>query len=97
MSNQNEATDTKTPHDTGGSAVDADVSETPSVTITFPSEEQRDSFLAWLSDGGGEQQFFDSSKWHDAEPITRMDYSKAFPAWGYDNKRDGQPVVVASC
>jgi len=65
------------------------------LTIIFPAEESRNSFLSWLSDGGGEQQFFEASKTHDKEPITEMDYTKAFVAWGYNEETDGQPVVIA--
>lgn len=93
---QNERTELENGTAVGG-RLERIVSNTPSVTINFPTEDHRDHFLSWLSDGGGEQQYFESSEWHDEEPITRLDYAKAFAAWGYDEERDGQPVVVASC
>jgi hypothetical protein len=59
------------------------------LTIKFPTEQDRDIFLGWLSDGGGEYQFME----YEDTTVTRFDYSKAFPAWGYSPELDGPPVV----
>ena len=32
----------------------------PSVRITFPNKESLKRFIGWMSDGGGEYQFFES-------------------------------------
>lgn len=63
------------------------------VIFEFPSDETRDSFLGWMSDGGGESNFMDISESDDDSPVVRFNYSKAFPAWGYDPETDGDPVV----
>lgn len=49
----------------------------------FDSEEDRDEFLTQLADEGGEQSFSGFT----------FDYKKAFPAWGYDPEKDGDPTV----
>ena len=69
--------------------------ERPKVIITFPTAEQRDHFMSWLSDGGGEYEYLMSSESHDAKPIERLDYSNAFPAWGYNPAQDGEPTIEA--
>ncbi len=63
------------------------------VTMTFPNNATRDTFMSWLSDAGGEQDFMQLSNMHDTEPINNFDYSKAFVAWGYDPKKHGAPVI----
>lgn len=63
------------------------------VIMRFPSLAHRDTFLAWLSDGGGEQDYFFSTETHDDLPITSLDYTSAFPAWGWDGTEP--PIVVA--
>jgi hypothetical protein len=70
-------------------------SDKPKVTITFPSTETRDSFMVWLSDGGGEQQFFDASALDDESPIEAFNYEHAFKSWGYDPEKHGEPVIHA--
>jgi hypothetical protein len=60
------------------------------LTIHFPTEKDRDIFLDWLSDGGGEQEFME----YTDTTVTSFDYSYAFPAWGYDPKVHGEPVVI---
>ena len=37
------------------------------IKITFDNEELEQEFLGWLSDGGGEQEFFESCEVHDIE------------------------------
>ena len=66
------------------------------VIIEFPNDESAQRFLGWLSDGGGEYNFFESEEYHceDGKPIKRFDYKKAFPAWGYDPKKDGPDLLV---
>lgn len=60
--------------------------------IQFPSEEIRDAFLGWFSDGGGESQAYDSLQMHrDVNVI--FDYSRCFPAWGYDKEKHGVPTI----
>ena len=67
------------------------------VIIEFPSKEAAKRFLGWFSDGGGESNFFESEEVHaDDEPIKRMDYAKAFPAWGYDPQKDGPDLTVTA-
>lgn len=60
----------------------------PKLTITFPTEQDRDDFLGWLSDGGGEYQFMEGDT-----NIKYFDYSGSYPAWGYDPEKDGDPTV----
>jgi hypothetical protein len=59
------------------------------LTLNFPTEKDRDLFLGWLSDGGGEYQYME----YTDTAVTQFDYSKAFVAWGYNSKVDGAPVV----
>jgi hypothetical protein len=72
---------------------------TSKVIIEFPSLAARERFLGWLSDGGGEYDFFESEETHapseDVE-IKRMDYSRAFPAWGYNLVEHGPDKVVVA-
>jgi len=65
----------------------------PTVTLEFPDESTRDSFMSWLSDGGGEYAYMEASRYHDIPPINNLDYSRAFRAWGYDKLKDGEPVI----
>lgn len=51
------------------------------VTMTFETEELCQEFFAWLCDGGGEQQFFDSCEDHSIE-VSSIDY------WG--GKEEGE-------
>lgn len=62
------------------------------LTLDFPTEADRDIFLGWLSDGGGEYQFMQC----EGVAVTNFDYSYAFPAWGYDPAIHGQPMVITT-
>jgi len=62
----------------------------PKLTITFPTDEHRDDFLAWLSDGGGEYIYMEGQTDERSE-IVKFDYSDAFEAWG--KKDDSDPIV----
>lgn len=65
------------------------------VIIEFPDEASAKRFLGWFSDGGGEYNFFESEEIHgEDKPIVEMDYKKAFPAWGYNPKKDGPNFIV---
>jgi hypothetical protein len=67
--------------------------------IEFPNDLARESFLAWLADGGGEQEFFQSEEIHCEEgrdAINSMDYKLAFPAWGWDPAKHGPDKVVVA-
>lgn len=69
------------------------------VIIEFPSLNARERFLGWLSDGGGEYQFMEGEAVHAPSPATEIkefDYSRAFPAWGYDPKKHGPNKVVVA-
>jgi hypothetical protein len=63
------------------------------VTFAFTNEDNRDDFLAWMSDGGGEYDFMEAQQvGRDIkESIEHFDYTDAFEAWGYDGK---EPPVV---
>jgi len=66
------------------------------LTIEFPTDEDRDNFLSWFSDGGGESYYMDSLE--DGSTmchVNNIDYSRAFSAWGYDPKKHGDPVIDA--
>jgi hypothetical protein len=67
----------------------------PKVTIEFSSEGDRDDFMVWLSDGGGESSFMASQDVID-RPVESFDYSRAFEAWGYEKEKHGEPVIVAN-
>ncbi len=58
--------------------------------IDFPTEKERDIFLGWLSDGGGEYEFME----YTDTTVTEFDYSFAFEAWGYNPQEHGDPVVI---
>ncbi len=58
----------------------------------FDTDEDRSTFMAWLSDGGGENDFHELLSCHD-KPFLIFDYAKAFPAWGYDSDKDGDPLI----
>ena len=66
--------------------------------IEFPSDEDREAFLNWFADGGGDQELFRSEEVHAArenrKPINHFDYAKAFEEWGYNPKVDGPDKVV---
>lgn len=68
------------------------------VIFEFPDEKAAEAFLAWFSDGNGEQDFFQSEEYHAEEEgrkkINHFDFAKAFPAWGYNPKVDGPDRVV---
>ena len=68
----------------------------PSLKIEFPSKSIRDRFLSWMSDGGGEYNFFEYCDDHleDTESVGSIDYSYAFPAWGYKPEVDGEPRII---
>jgi hypothetical protein len=64
------------------------------ITLIFPDEESRNNFLVWFSDGGGEQEYFFASEAHDTEPISRINYERAFTTWGYDPEVHGHPQLI---
>ena len=68
------------------------------IILEFPSEEYVDAFAAWWSDGGGEWGYFECAEdiMEDDEllPVIRCDYSKCFPAWGYNPKKDGIKKII---
>ena len=64
---------------------------TAKVTFEFPTDVIRAQFLGWVADGGGEYTFLEHV---DPDADYQFDYSKAFPAWGYDPEVDGHPVVT---
>ena len=68
----------------------------PSATFVFPNTETRDTFLGYMSDGGGEWGALESSEDNDEIPIKNFDYKYAFPAWGYKPEEHGEPVVVVT-
>ena len=61
------------------------------VTFTFPTEDMMEDFVAYMSDGGGEQGAFyiedDDNMWSKAS----FDYSRCFPAWGW---KKGEPKYI---
>jgi len=61
--------------------------------MEFTNEDNRDDFLGWLSDGGGEYMFMEAQHVGDniKTSIEHFDYSGAFEAWGYDGI---EPTVV---
>lgn len=70
---------------------------THKVIIEFPSLAARERFLGWLSDGGGEYDFMESEQHHAPSKeteIRKFDYSRAFPAWGYNPVEHGLDKVV---
>lgn len=56
----------------------------------FDSEEQRDDFLGWFCDGGGEDSYGLKYE-YSGQSMPQYSYKKAFPAWGWDGK--GDPTV----
>jgi hypothetical protein len=67
------------------------------VIIEFPTLMARERFLGWLSDGGGEYAFMEGEEVHAPSPkeeINKFDYSRAFPAWGYNPVKHGPDKVV---
>jgi len=65
------------------------------VVFEFVDSDTAARFLGWMSDGGGEQMFFESEEHHGGEvAVIRMNYSKAFPAWGYNPEEHGPDRVV---
>ena len=64
--------------------------------IKFPTDEDRENFMSWFSDGGGESQYMDSLEDGSTRfTVNNIDYSHAFPAWGYDPDKHGDPVIDA--
>ena len=67
------------------------------LTINFPNDELREAFLTWLSDAGGEQNFFllveQEDLLSDPADFLRFDYSKCFLSWGYKPEVDGNPTI----
>lgn len=62
------------------------------IVIEFTHEENREDFLGWLSDGGGEYMFMEGQHQEDiTHLIEQFDYSDAFEAWGHDGT---EPKVV---
>lgn len=65
------------------------------VILEFPDVETADDFCSWWSDGGGEYAYFEA--YHDdATEIRRFDYSRCFPAHGYDLKKHGEDRVIVA-
>lgn len=60
------------------------------LVLDFPTEKDREIFLAWLCDGGGEYEFME----YTDTTVDSFDYSYAFPAWGYDPDIHGDPMVI---
>ena len=61
----------------------------PKLIIEFPTEQHREKFMGWLSDGGGEDIYIE-----EVDPsIVKFDYSKAYPTWGYKPATDGDPLI----
>ena len=63
------------------------------IVLEFTNEDNRDDFLGWLSDGGGEYTFMEAQHVGHGigKSIEHFDYSGAFEAWGYDGT---EPTVV---
>lgn len=63
------------------------------LVFEFTNEDNRDDFLTWMCDGGGECTYMDGQLAGDGikKTIDRFDYTGAFPAWGYDGT---EPPVV---
>lgn len=49
------------------------MSETHELKIIFPTKEAKDIFAAWMSDGGGECQYFDAME-QSKTPSLRIGY-----------------------
>lgn len=62
--------------------------------IEFPNEELREWFLGYWSDGGGEYQAMEAREIYSDKNDIDFDYSKAFPAWGYNPEVDGDPKII---
>lgn len=54
--------------------------------IIFPTDEARCLFATWLSDGGGEQDYFLSLE-HAGHPPVRISYHPENEAFPQDDKR----------
>jgi len=68
------------------------MSEKYQIVIEFTHEENRDNFLGWLCDGGGEYMFMEGQHPEDTPHIIEaFDYHDAFEAWGYDGT---EPKIV---
>ena len=59
------------------------------VTFTFPTEQLMEDFCSHMSDGGGEDGFYqnEESDWNHVV----FDYSRCFPAWGW---KDDEPKFI---
>lgn len=55
--------------------------------IIFPDEQTRELFATWMSDGGGEQQYFEVLRNEDQGQSWRMSYHPENPAFERDDKR----------
>lgn len=65
--------------------------------IEFADAATVQRFLVWLADGNGEQDFFQSEEMHGPKiAVRRMNYDRAFPAWGYDPEKHGPDRVVVA-
>lgn len=68
----------------------------PNLTIQFPSEQSLMAFAHWMCDGGGEQDFFESTEIH-CEPehrIGRMQYHSENPQYAQNDKRRYGPFLA---
>lgn len=59
------------------------------VTFTFPTADMRDDFCVYMSNGGGEYGILADGEgpWEHA----KFDYSRCFPAWGWE---PGEPKHI---
>ncbi len=92
MDSQNETDPTRTacspsPASTGSAYVE--------LRIRFPSREAMMGFAAWMCDGGGEQDYFDSMDMHYPEhAIGRMAYHREDDRYSGDDKRRYGPFMA---
>ena len=52
------------------------------LTLDFATPEDRDSFIGWFLDGGGEQQFNESREMHDEPPLNQAGPGGGNWEWG---------------
>ncbi len=61
------------------------------------TEEELGVLVGYMSDGGGEDGWSSSLEMHlsgDSYHYITLDYSKCFPAWGYDPEVDGNDLLI---
>ena len=66
--------------------------QTVDVTMRFPNEKVKHEFFAWLCDGGGEQDFFQSAEWHiPEEDVCNIQYHPVHEEYPLqDPRRSGE-------